>query len=174
MPIVLGCDPSTRTGIVVLDDLVILEAMEITCKKPFKQHVDRALNLSDQLCKVVERFHPDLVVFEGYGYSNQHTLVPLVEIGTVFRVICRLQDIKFLEVPPTSLKKVVTGKGNAQKDHIILEVFKRWGFEAATNNIADAFGLAIVGQEVLGLDTGIPQSHRDGIKTLKTICQSGV
>lgn len=174
MPIVLGCDPSTRTGIVALDDLTVIEAMEITCKKPFKQNVDRALNLSDQLVRVVERIQPELIVFEGYGYSNQHTLVPLVEIGTVFRVICRLQGIKFLEVPPTSLKKVVTGKGNAQKDHIILEVFKRWGFEAATNNIADAFGLAIVGQEVLGLDTGIPQVHREGIKNLKTLSQSGL
>ena len=34
----------------------------------------------------------------------------------------------------------------------MLEVYKRWGFEAATNNIADAYGLAKVGQYLVGLE----------------------
>jgi crossover junction endodeoxyribonuclease RuvC len=167
MAVVLGVDPSTHTGIVALDGLQIIEATEITCKKKFDQTVDRALALSDQLVRIVERTQPSLIVFEGYGYSNQHTLALLVEIGTVFRVITRLLDIPHIEIAPTSLKKVVTGSGTAKKDLMLLEVFKRWGFEAKTDNIADAFGLAVCGQELLGFDTGIPKTHKDGLKKVK-------
>lgn len=45
-------------------------------------------------------------------------------------------------VPPTSLKKFVTGKGNATKDQMLLHTYKKWGVEFADNNLADAYGLA--------------------------------
>ncbi len=171
MPTVLGIDPSTKTGLVALDDLNVIEAMEVICKPKFQHNLDRALHLSDQIVRVIERTSPTLVVFEGYGYSNQHTLVPLVEIGTAFRMSARMLGIDYIEVPPTTLKKAVTGSGNASKDVIMLEVFKRWGFEAKTNNIADAFGLAMIGQEILGTDTGMPKTHKDGLSKLKTLKQ---
>lgn len=41
--------------------------------------------------------------------------------------------------------KFVTGAGNASKDQIMMSVYKHWGFEAKTNNIADAIGLAMFG-----------------------------
>ena len=47
-----------------------------------------------------------------------------------------------LQVPPTSLKKFVTGRGNAKKQEMLLEVYKRWGVELRDDNAADAFGLA--------------------------------
>lgn len=165
----LGIDSSTKTGIVVLDGLTVLEASELSSAKKFLHGVDRALNLSDQVSRVIERHNPELIVIEGYGYSNQHTLVPLVEIGTALRIVFRLMEKKFEVIPPTSLKKVITGSGVAKKDHIILEVFKRWGYEAKTNNIADAFGLAIVGQELLGVDTGLPKAHKECLSKIKSL-----
>ena len=50
---------------------------------------------------------------------------------------------------PTQIKKFITGRGNAKKDVIIREVYKRWGFETDDHNIADAYGLAqMIKQEV--------------------------
>lgn len=171
MAVTLGVDPSTHTGLVALDNLVLLEATEITCSKKYQQTIDRALNLSDQMVRIVERNRPELLVFEGYGYANKHTLVPLVEIGTAFRMTARLLGVPYIEVPPTSLKKVITGSGNASKDHVILEVYKRWGYEAKTNNIADAYGLAIIGQEFLGFDTGLPKAQKECLSKLKSVKQ---
>lgn len=39
----------------------------------------------------------------------------------------------------------MAGKGNAKKDMMILEVYKKWGFSAPTNDIADAVGLGMFG-----------------------------
>lgn len=46
-------------------------------------------------------------------------------------------------VPPTSLKKYVTGKGQGvSKSQILLNVYKKWGVEFTDDNAADSYGLA--------------------------------
>jgi len=47
-----------------------------------------------------------------------------------------------IAVKPTTIKKFVTGKGNAKKDTIIKEIYKRWGFDTDNNNTADAYAIA--------------------------------
>ena len=48
-----------------------------------------------------------------------------------------------LQVPPTSLKKYVTGKGTGvQKNQILLHTYKKWGVEFDDDNAADSYGLA--------------------------------
>jgi crossover junction endodeoxyribonuclease RuvC len=55
--------------------------------------------------------------------------------------------IPFIVIPPTSLKAYVTGKGNAPKELMIREVFKKWKYEADDNNDSDAYALARVAAE---------------------------
>lgn len=47
-----------------------------------------------------------------------------------------------LKVPPTTVKKYVTGKGNARKNEVMLGVYKNWGVEFADDNAADSYALA--------------------------------
>ena len=47
-----------------------------------------------------------------------------------------------IQVPPSTLKKYVTGRGNAQKSEMLLQVFKRWNVEFNDDNAADSYGLA--------------------------------
>lgn len=51
-------------------------------------------------------------------------------------------------VPPTSLKKFVTGAGNAAKDNMLLGVYKKWDREFKDNNLADAYGLARLAEAI--------------------------
>ena len=53
-------------------------------------------------------------------------------------------------VASTTLKKFATGKGNAEKDQIFKEVFRRWGIDTADNNQSDAVVLAQIGRCLLG------------------------
>jgi hypothetical protein len=57
---------------------------------------------------------------------------------------------RIIEVPPTSLKQWVAGKGNADKVAVASALTKRYGEEFATNNQADAFGLLKFGEGLLG------------------------
>jgi crossover junction endodeoxyribonuclease RuvC len=41
-----------------------------------------------------------------------------------------------------TLKKYAAGKGNAKKQEMLLQIYKRWGMEFSDDNAADAYALA--------------------------------
>lgn len=45
-------------------------------------------------------------------------------------------------VPPMTLKKYAAGKGNAKKQEMLLQMYKRWGIEFNDDNAADSYALA--------------------------------
>jgi crossover junction endodeoxyribonuclease RuvC len=67
----------------------------------------------------------------------------------------KLDGLKWYDPRATELKKFVCGKGTANKEQVMLQVFKRWGYEAATNNMADGYGLACMGLAQAGRLPGI-------------------
>lgn len=167
---VVGLDISTKTGMVILDEnLNVLLAKELNIKV-YKSNLDRANKMSFLVMEnlnLPQYKRPGLVVLEGYGYSNTNTLVTLAEIGTAIRLSLLRNNIRMVDVPPTSLKKFITGKGTSQKDSIMLEIYKRWGFESETNNIADAFGLAMVGVALTGVDLKMPKASLESLSSIK-------
>jgi len=146
----MGIDASTRSGVVCLsDDPKFYFSTELENKK--LKGLDRVVWFKDSVGKLLDTYKPILAVIEDYGYANSFTLVPLVEIGTVVRLACRERNINCVFIPPNSLKKVL-GSGKFTKDMMLLEVYKKWNFSASTNNIADAYVLAKVGQMLYGLE----------------------
>jgi len=137
---VLGIDPSTFTGYALLWETGVVLASEINFKK--LSGIPRAEAFMDHTMRLVEHHKPCAVFIEGYGFGNAHTLAILVEIGTAIRLALHGCGMTYTEVAPTSLKKFATGKGNSQKDQVMLAVYKKWGFTPETNNIADAYVLA--------------------------------
>lgn len=47
-----------------------------------------------------------------------------------------------LQIPPMTLKKFASGKGNSKKQEMLLQIYKRWGVEFNDDNAADAYALA--------------------------------
>jgi len=144
---VLGLDPSTVTGFVLLEStdgqaINVVYSGEISF--PGETGIRRIQSIGQRIKDDLTGFQPDLVVIEGYGFANRHSLVIMVEIGTVMRLALHEAKIKWAVAAPTQLKKFVSGKGNMKKDGIMLEVYKQWGFEG-TDNECDAFGLAALG-----------------------------
>lgn len=84
----------------------------------------------------------DFVVMEGYANGAKFGRELAGELGGVVKLVV-LDTIKQtpLIVPPTSLKKFVTGKGNAKKNEMLLGVYKQWGVEFSDDNQADAYAL---------------------------------
>lgn len=148
--LVMGLDLSTCSGVAFVDEnKKVVHAQEVQFKKA--KGLDRCSQIAGAILGLKEEYEPSLTVIENYGFANAHSLVTLVEIGTIVRYFLYQLGAPFKVVPPNSLKKFVTGKGNAQKDQIMLSVYKQWGYEAATNNIADAVGLAMMGQAFNGV-----------------------
>lgn len=86
----------------------------------------------------------DLYVTEGYAFSAQQAH-SLGEIGGCVRRVIWESGGNLIVVPPTTLKKFVTGKGSGDKNVIIKHVYKRWAFDVDDDNECDAFGCAMLG-----------------------------
>lgn len=148
---IIAFDVSTKTGVIVLsDDPAFYFSTELENKK--LKGLDRVVWFKDATGKLLDTYKPIVAVIEGYGFANAFTLVPLVEIGTAVRLACKERNIDIVLIPPNNLKQFATGKGSAKKEMIMLEVYKRWGFDPPTNNIADAYVLSRIGKAIHGLD----------------------
>ncbi len=63
--------------------------------------------------------------------------------GNVNRYIPYPQSLRTpLQIPPMTLKKYAAGKGNAKKQEMLMQIFKRWGLEFNDDNAADSYALA--------------------------------
>lgn len=111
----------------------------------------------------------DLAVIEGMAFMARNTqaLVQLAALNYFIRRKFYEKAIPFLLVAPSSLKKFVTGKGNGDKNLMLLEVYKRYGVTFDNDNLADAFGLALIGEVLLSPQEKIPKHQQEVINLLK-------
>lgn len=160
---VLGIDPSlTSTGVCRLNR----DQYEVSCIKiKGSDGVARLWALKQRVLQQLQDFRPDLVVIEGYSFGSKgRGVFQLAEWGGVLRLALYESGFRTLEVPPTSLKKYVTGKGNSPKEQMILGAYKKFGVEFASNDECDAYCLARLGRDVQlnGLD--VPHSDFGGVR----------
>lgn len=164
---VIGLDLSlTGTGFVVLDDQAkVLNAGTI---KPKIVGMPRLHEIKTYVSNLLEAYQPTQVCVEGYSMgSRAGQAFSIGELGGVIRLMLYLTSTRYKDVPPTSLKKFVSGKGTAMKDEIMMHVFKRWNWTPGDNNQADAYGLARIAWHMEHGTTGLIQPQLDVMKGLK-------
>jgi Holliday junction resolvasome RuvABC endonuclease subunit len=107
---------------------------------------------------------PDLVLIEGLAFMARNTtaLVQLAGLNYLMRILLDEFEWPFVIVAPSSLKKFITQKGNADKNVMMMTVYKDYGHEFMDDNVCDGYSLAVCGQAVLGnplKDLTIPQKE---------------
>jgi Holliday junction resolvasome RuvABC endonuclease subunit len=71
-----------------------------------------------------------IVLIEGYAFAKRSSHAHAQgELGGIVRSELWLRGYRYIEVPPTSLKKFTTGKGNANKNDMVSSVTLRTGRE---------------------------------------------
>lgn len=105
----------------------------------------------------------DLVVIEGPVVRSSAAVI----IGMVHGAVrLRLMDwgIPYAIVPPATLKKYATGKGNADKTAMALALYKRARIELADDNQVDAWWLRAAGLQHLGYPlVDVPGPNREAL-----------
>ena len=107
------------------------------------EHVD---SVEEQGCIIQD------IAMEGTVLASHAALV-LGELSAVVRMAIHdffeeEDDRRYpLKVPPMTLKKYASGKGNAKKQEMLLQIYKRWGVEFNDDNAADAYALARLAAE---------------------------
>ena len=166
--IIIGIDPSlTSTGICITDERgKVLLNQAIGSKL---SGVKRLLDFKNQLM-VFMNIYPlskKMVFIESYSFGSVGKRESIAELGGTIRLTLFEQNIEFVDVPPTVLKKYVTGKGNADKIAMGVALQKQFGLEYPTSDQTDAFLLCELGRAYLGFIPGLAKFKEEVIADMK-------
>lgn len=144
---ILGIDPSlTSTGYCLIDEIEVLATRTLKTHDlrgmPRLRYIERAL--SEVLVK-----KPDLVVMEGYAMGVKGGRVfDIGEMGYAYKRILYTAGIETYIVSPKTMKKFVTGSGNAKKPQVQAALLTKWDLDITQEDEADACGLALFGHYI--------------------------
>ena len=142
-PLFVGVDPSINaTGLVILD-----EKANIIEQKLFSVKAEMFEESLLQYEKEIE-FIPNIVSLQAVyieGPSYQSAGQSILQMGAIhflLRLFLYKKDINYRIIAPGSLKKFVSGKGNAKKEVMLMKTLKNFKVEFEDHNLCDAYGLA--------------------------------
>lgn len=119
----------------------------------------RLWNLGQWIENNVQLNEALLVVFEGYAHGATHKREILGEVGYVVKSRFfeltksdRNLDDRFVPciiIPPTSLKKFVSGRGNGvDKKEMHKIITEEWGAKTKNHDESDAYALAVIAKNI--------------------------
>jgi Holliday junction resolvasome RuvABC endonuclease subunit len=129
--------------------------------------IARVAWILDELWTIVDRSpSPDLAVIEGYAYAASARREVLGELGGVIRWNLYTNDIPFVVVAPSTLKKFATGKGTGGKAGVLVAARERLGYAGLSDDEADAIWLRMYGLGLLGAcPVTLPALNRSALDT---------
>lgn len=154
-PRVIGIDPSmTATGLVTADG----EARTVRGR----DCTDRRLR--DIYAAVYEAATGcSLAVIEDLP-THAHGAGITGMVQGVVRLALMRADCQYAVVPPATLKRYATGKGNATKPDMRMALFQRMGLDLRDDNQVDAIWLRMLGLDWMGEPVvDLPKLQRDSI-----------
>lgn len=142
--VVMGIDASlTATGVAIIENGK-MHAEVLSPPKDQNRGMPRLAWFRARIVQLVRAATPELIFIEGYGFGAKGHAHSLGELGGVIKLALYDCGVPVELVPPTVLKLFSTGKGNAEKDVVSKELYKRFGVDLMNNNEVDAAGLAIM------------------------------
>lgn len=138
----VGIDPSlTNTGIVILDRGGKLEAQANIRSYPrstWQAGILRIYDIVVAMRCILTQTPVDIVSLEGYSYGSKFQSHRLGELGFALRDL--LRHYHSYVVPPTTVKKFITGSGNASKQRVANSLGR---FHFDNSHLYDACALAL-------------------------------
>ena len=133
----VGIDPSTKTGLVILDSNgEVVEQEEIRSKA--KQDPERMIDIVRQVKAYLQP--NDKVVIEGFAYGAKGNAVDFqYGLGWLMRAMLYTSKFAYTEATPSQVKKFCSNRGNAKKEDLVLPMYKKWGYEHHSDNVRDAY-----------------------------------
>lgn len=172
MRISVGIDPSLTVTAVALwpQDIVTLHTSPP--KGPqLNSRIDRYCDLTASVLDELRLPVDDAIevaCIEGYSMHAMGSAVSsLIEYGWELRRMLYRHARLVVEVPPTSLKKFVTGKGNADKLLMATTIQSRYGKVFSSYDEYDAFGLAQIAACLAGIVEPTNDAQRDVLTKLR-------
>lgn len=144
---VLGFDPSLVSSGYAYHDEELGQVSRGLIKPGKRRSTERLKFILDEFESVCISASNPLIFYEGYSMgSRSGRAFDIGELGGVLKMFAYTHGLTLVLVPPTVLKKFITGKGNSSKEEVVLQLYKRFGYEESQNDKADAIGLYLFGE----------------------------
>jgi crossover junction endodeoxyribonuclease RuvC len=157
--VVCGLDLSlTSSGVVVMNGEEVVTKLVKTKTDTYPNSLARVEFIADTILGVVQNYKPGLIAVEDYfSGRNPKVVIMLCELGTIVRFKLLKAGFPFISVAPTQLKKYCYGSGGGGKEHVLKGIFKKWGIDVNSNDIADAYVLAHMARSLVKAIDQVPQ-----------------
>ncbi len=147
-PIVIAIDGAiNKNGIAVSYGGEVITEVLYSDKK--LKGAERLLDLGARLNELLDTYKPKFAVVEGYSFGSIGRTFSISEAGGVYRYILAQRNIPIFEIPPTTLKKYITGDGRADKKKMAKVVKSLFDLEFPSADETDAFCLLVAGLDYL-------------------------
>lgn len=147
---ILAIDPATKCGWAV-NEPQASGTWNLSVRRDESDGM-RLIRLESKLAAIDEAGGIDLVVFEAARHGApkmQGALVVQAQFQGVLKAWCLRRQIPYRAYSPTEIKKHATGRGNANKDAVLLAARDRWP-GCKDDNEADALWLLDLASEEYG------------------------
>lgn len=136
----VGIDPSSKTGLVIMDSSgEVLVEEEIKAKST--KDPQRMLEILNEVKSYLKP--NDRVIIEGFAYGAKGNAVDFqYGLGWLIRAMLYSNKIKYTEATPSQVKKFCSNRGNAKKEDLVLPLYKKWNYEHRSDNVRDAYIMA--------------------------------
>lgn len=157
---VIGIDPSlTATGLADWDGTVETYGGDAKLG-------DRRLSFLYNQVKFHCQPGVDMAVIEDLPANAKSAGLTGKAQGVVRLALIRA-DVPYVAISPAALKKFATGRGNATKSDMRMELYKRTGIDLPDDNQVDAWWLRAAGMQHLGEPVvDVPESRVAGLDYL--------
>lgn len=143
-PLFVGIDPSyDGFAIMVLDKNANIIEQKLISTSSKLSIEERIIQLEKEFEFIPKIVNLHSVYLEGPSFASSGAFV--LQMGALhyyLRIFLFKKNVNYKVVTPNELKKFVTGKGQAKKNLMLLNVYKKWNVEFQDDNVADAYGLA--------------------------------
>lgn len=115
--------------------------------KKIKDHMDKICYIKKIIGRRMKKYGADKILIEGQSYGSRgRATLSIAQLHGVIMYACMKQwQVEHYPIPPTTVKKYITGKGNNKKSVIIKCLYKRYGIDIDNEDRADAIALLLTG-----------------------------
>lgn len=86
-----------------------------------------------------DKYKPDVIAFEAArSMASYCGLISLAELQAITKLFCENNNVPYIGISATNIKKHITGSGTAKKADVAAAVQKKYNITTSNDNVCDA------------------------------------
>lgn len=133
--VILAIDQASHCGWAINNQVYGL--WDLTTRKDEDSGM-KLIRFRNKLKEVCESEGVDIIVYERVAGQHKNSIIHTAKLVAIIETYCKDNEIGYASFSAAEIKKYATGKGNANKDMMVVAARETYGYEGDDDNVADA------------------------------------